>query len=164
MVCTIHPNRQASSTCEICGQPYCEECLVEVNTKFYCKEHVSRLINPNPTPPNAYTHPYQTHNPHNTYNPGQHYAPRPTVNIYNAHHGTGYYGPIPGYYPYKNRVVALLLCIFLGWGGIHRFYVGKIASGLLYMFTGGFFGIGYVIDILQLIFGSFRDSNGLPLI
>ena len=160
MVCTIHPNRQASSTCEICAQPYCEECLVEVSGKFYCKEHVATLIRPNPAPREAYYRPHQPHGLHNQgyYTP----TPPPHVNIYNSHYNAGYYGH--EYYPYKNRVIALLLCIFLGVGGIHRFYVGKIGTGLLYLFTGGLFGIGWFVDILCLIFGSFRDRNGFPLV
>ena len=152
MVCTIHPNRQASSTCEICGQPYCEECLVEVNGKFYCKEHVSILINSIPS------HGQNPYGYNNGYNQSYYNAP-PNVNVYN-----GYYNMGPGHYNYKNRVLALILCIFFGMGGIHRFYVGKIGTGILYLFTGGLFGIGWLVDIICLIFGSFRDRNGLPLI
>lgn len=47
--------------------------------------------------------------------------------------------------------------------GLHRFYVGKIGSGLLYLFTGGFCGIGWIIDILLILTGSFKDSTNLPL-
>jgi len=155
MVCNIHPNRQASSTCEICGQPYCEECLVEVSGKFYCKEHVAELIGHAPRGPH-----YRPYRPHGAYNP-RHYNNQPNINIYNGHYNPGYYGR--GYYFYKDRVVALLLCIFLGWGGIHRFYVGKIGTGLLYLFTGGLFGFGWLIDVIRLAVGSFRDVNGYPL-
>ncbi|MBQ3755018.1 MAG: TM2 domain-containing protein, partial [Clostridia bacterium] len=37
----------------------------------------------------------------------------------------------------KSRLVATLLCFFLGGLGIHRFYVGKVGTGILYLFTGG---------------------------
>lgn len=60
----------------------------------------------------------------------------------------------------RSRWVAFFLCMFLGVIGVHRFYVGKIASGLLYLFTGGFFGVGYVVDLLAIALGSFRDANG----
>lgn len=63
----------------------------------------------------------------------------------------------------KNKMVALLLCIFLGWVGAHRFYVGKIGTGILYLFTAGLFGIGWVIDIILIVAGSFKDQFDLPL-
>jgi hypothetical protein len=66
-------------------------------------------------------------------------------------------------YPYKNKIVALILAIFLGGLGFHRFYVGKIGTGLLWLFTGGLFGIGWIIDIILIITGGFRDSAGMPL-
>ena len=43
----------------------------------------------------------------------------------------------------KSKKTALLLCIFLGWCGIHQFYVGRSKTGFIYMFTLGFFGIGW---------------------
>jgi len=60
----------------------------------------------------------------------------------------------------RNRLAALLLCIFLGYLGIHRFYVGKIGTGLLYLFTGGLFGIGVIVDIVMIAVGSFTDKSG----
>lgn len=51
----------------------------------------------------------------------------------------------------KNKWVALLLCVFLGWIGGHKFYEGKIGMGLLYFFTGGLFVVGAVIDFLVLL-------------
>lgn len=51
----------------------------------------------------------------------------------------------------KNKWVALLLCIFLGYFGVHRFYEGKILSGLLYLFTGGIGCVGWIIDIIILL-------------
>ena len=74
--------------------------------------------------------------------------------------------PNPGVVPgvsKKNKMVALLLCIFLGVLGVHRFYVGKIGTGLLYLFTGGLFGIGWIIDIILIAVGSFKDQFDLPL-
>ncbi len=63
----------------------------------------------------------------------------------------------------KSRGVALILVMLLGFLGIHRFYVGKVVSGLLYLFTGGFFFIGVVIDFLRILLGSFSDHQGKPL-
>lgn len=46
--------------------------------------------------------------------------------------------------------VTWCLLLFLGLFGIHRLYMGKIFTGILYMFTGGLFGIGYAYDALTL--------------
>lgn len=59
----------------------------------------------------------------------------------------------------KDKYVALPLCIFLGVIGVHRFYEGKIATGLLWLFTGGLFGLGWFIDLLILIFKKGRYYN-----
>ena len=52
----------------------------------------------------------------------------------------------------KNKWVALLLCIFLGYFGAHKFYEGKILLGIVYLFTFGLFGIGWFIDCILLLF------------
>ncbi len=46
--------------------------------------------------------------------------------------------------------LAWILLVFLGIFGIHRFYQGKILTGLLYLFTGGLLGVGLVYDLLTL--------------
>ena len=45
----------------------------------------------------------------------------------------------------KSKAVVLPLCIFLGVLGVHRYYVGKIGTGVIWTLTAGFFGIGYVV-------------------
>lgn len=52
----------------------------------------------------------------------------------------------------KNKWVSLILCIFLGWIGAHKFYEGKVGMGILYLFTFGLFGIGWIVDIISIIF------------
>ena len=52
----------------------------------------------------------------------------------------------------KNKWVALILCLLLGFFGAHKFYEGKIGMGILYLFTGGLFCIGVVIDFFSLLF------------
>lgn len=62
----------------------------------------------------------------------------------NRNISTGYIGKP------KNKWVSLLLCIFTVCG--HKFYEGKIGMGIVYLLTGGLFGIGWFIDIISLIF------------
>jgi len=55
------------------------------------------------------------------------------------------------YHPGRvDHSVTWCLLLFLGLFGIHRLYMGKIITGILYMFTGGLFGIGYAYDALTL--------------
>jgi TM2 domain-containing membrane protein YozV len=60
----------------------------------------------------------------------------------------------------KNGVVCALLCFFVGTLGIHRFYVGKIGTGVLMLITLGGFGIWVLIDFIMIIVGSFTDASG----
>lgn len=60
----------------------------------------------------------------------------------------------------KNKWVAFLLCLFLGVLGGHRFYVGKIGTGIIWLFTLGIGGFGALIDLIVILIGGFRDANG----
>lgn len=51
----------------------------------------------------------------------------------------------------KNKWVAFLLCLFLGYVGAHKFYEGKVGMGILYLFTFGLLGIGWIIDCIVLL-------------
>ena len=65
--------------------------------------------------------------------------------------------------PLKRRWVAFWLCFFFGGIGIHKFYLGKTGMGILYLFTGGLLGIGWLIDLISLLFGNARDRWGRRL-
>lgn len=65
---------------------------------------------------------------------------------------------------YKDKNVALILCILGGELGLHHFYVGNISKGILYFCTFGLFGFGWFIDIFKILFGFFTDRYGMPLI
>jgi TM2 domain-containing membrane protein YozV len=60
----------------------------------------------------------------------------------------------------KTRLVALLLCFFVGVLGVHRFYVGKIGTGVAMILTFGGLGIWALIDLIMIICGAFKDSEG----
>lgn len=63
----------------------------------------------------------------------------------------------------KSRWTAFFLCLLGGWLGLHRFYLGKIWSGILWAFTAGFFFFGWGIDLLLLLFNASSDKWGRPL-
>lgn len=64
----------------------------------------------------------------------------------------------------KEWMPTLLLCIFLGVVGAHRFYVGKIGTGILWLLTGGLFGVGLLFDLYKVITSSFEDKEGKVII
>ena len=64
----------------------------------------------------------------------------------------------------RSRLAAFLLCFFLGILGIHRFYVGKIGTGILSLITLGGLGIWATIDAIMILAGSFRDKQGRRLV
>lgn len=63
----------------------------------------------------------------------------------------------------KKKATALLLCLFGGFLGLHLFYVGRIGKGILYLLTCGLFAIGWLIDFVSLLLGTFSDNVGAPL-
>ena len=60
----------------------------------------------------------------------------------------------------RSRAVALVLGLVLGVFGAHRFYVGKIGTGLLMLCTAGGLGIWYLVDNIMIASGGFRDAEG----
>jgi TM2 domain-containing membrane protein YozV len=63
----------------------------------------------------------------------------------------------------KGFVPVLLLCFFVGILGVHRFYVGKIGTGILQLITFGGFGIWTMVDFVMIAVGSFTDKEGRPI-
>ncbi|MCB1085126.1 MAG: TM2 domain-containing protein [Chlamydiia bacterium] len=63
----------------------------------------------------------------------------------------------------KNFVATLLLCFFLGTVGIHRFYTGKVGTGILMLITCGGFFIWQLIDLIFILCGQFKDKEGRPV-
>jgi TM2 domain-containing membrane protein YozV len=64
----------------------------------------------------------------------------------------------------KSKITTLLLCIFLGGLGVHRFYVGKVGTGIVWLLTLGVFGIGVLVDIIMIAMGKFKDKQGNLLV
>lgn len=149
MKCTNHPEIEADGMCVYCGKPFCKDCLIEVKGKFYCKDDIGNVIDDAKSSSSA----------------------TPIINITNSNESintntNNNTNAMPGMMiSPKNKTVALVLCIigFFGLAGLHRFYVGKMIGGLLYLFTWGLFGIGTIIDLISILSGSFRDRYGFVL-
>lgn len=147
MYCHDHMQQMAKGACVHCGRLFCADCLVEVDGKFFCKEHVRLLFRDmGPTPPNPYEDkPYD-----------ERYCGPPLPAVYVE--VDNLYG-----YSKHNRLLALILCLFFGLAGFHRFYVGKIGTGIVWLLSGGLLGIGWIMDLLAIICGFFRDVYGRKL-
>lgn len=51
-----------------------------------------------------------------------------------------------------DKYLSIFFCVFFGWAGVHRFYEGKIITGAIWLTTCGLFGVGWLVDLVLLIF------------
>ena len=59
----------------------------------------------------------------------------------------------------RKKITAIILCVLLGWLGIHHFYQEHFFRGVLYLLTYGLFGIGIIIDLIILIVKPIENFN-----
>lgn len=61
----------------------------------------------------------------------------------------------------RDKGITTVLCVigFIAIAGLHRFYVGKIGTGILWLITGGFFLIGTIVDLVKICRNTFTDKN-----
>ena len=71
---------------------------------------------------------------------------------------------IPQSYQPKKKWTTFFLCLFLGPLGFHRFYVGKIGTGILWCCSAGVLCLGWIFDLVCILTGRFTDKYGLSLI
>lgn len=145
MKCYNHPERDAQGACVYCGKLFCNECLVEANGKMYCKADIGTVLKEAKDEAAA----------------SKVSTPNIIINNSNQNTNTNTVGNMN--YPYKSKLIALLLCFFLGYLGLHRFYAGKIGTGIIWLLTAGLLGIGWIVDFFIILFGGFRDKAGMPL-
>jgi len=74
---------------------------------------------------------------------------QPPITIVNTNTNTNMNAAMMG--RMRNKWTALILCFFLGYLGVHKFYEGKAGMGILYIFTLGLFGIGVLVDLITLL-------------
>ena len=114
--------RDGLKFCQHCGQPIDKECVVCPK----CGKQVAQLK-----------------------------QEQPQIIINNANNNTNTNVNrvgVGGYGRPKNKWAAFFLCLFLGFFGAHKFYEGKVGMGILYLFTLGLFGIGWLIDLIAILF------------
>ena len=59
-----------------------------------------------------------------------------------------------------SKTAAILITFFFGVFGVHRFMTGKIGTGILWLISGGVFGIGWLVDFIKVCMGKYTDKNG----
>jgi hypothetical protein len=152
MYCHLHSQEPAKGACVHCGKLFCSDCLVEVDSKYFCKEHVKLLFMGSAGNDRHYSNPYDE-KPYD-----ERYCGAPIPTVYVQEQDAPY-----GYSPYS-KAVAFILCLPpFGLAGFHRFYVRKTDTGLVWLCSLGLLGLGWLYDMTALSCGFFKDAYGRKL-
>jgi hypothetical protein len=65
----------------------------------------------------------------------------------------------PGTISPRNRDIVILLNFFTGFLGAHRFYLGKIGTGILMVVTMGGLGVWVIVDFFISVYGNYTDAE-----
>ena len=136
MKCYYHNDKEVVAACTECGRFICDSCKVNINGKAVCKTCIESGV-------------FEL-------NSGYKY----NKNNYNRINKQGYNNYYAGKSTQKSWLVTLLLCLFVGTLGVHRFYVGKIGTGILQLLTFGGFGIWTLVDFILIACKKFTDAKG----
>lgn len=131
----------------------------------YCGDEQPVQQAPAPAANLQQTQPVQSTQPiviNNIITPQNDNPPVPSANTAPQYNAAAYQTPIN--VSNKSKNVDLVLCIFLGYFGIHKFYEGKIFWGIVYFFTYGICGIGWIVDIIRIACGAATDKQGRKII
>lgn len=139
MNCSLHSGKEATGVCVLCGKFYCADCLIEIEGRMYCKNDVGKLVQSSQDKTRI--------------------AAVPSILIQNVAQPNA----IVINYRYKKKTTALILAILFGWLGVHRFYVDKSGTGLLWALSAGCFLIGWIVDIVLIASDGFLDKAGFEL-
>ena len=63
----------------------------------------------------------------------------------------------------KSKTTTAILCLFLGYLGVHRFYTGHTTVGIIQLLTGGGLGIWALWDFIQILRNRYADADGRML-
>ena len=160
MKCFNHATVDAIGTCVGCGKFICETCKTEYKNKFYCKTCLSGLLEETEKKSEHEKSKWEER----AWDAKDKGNTNIVLNASSSSSASASAGGVGGQFDAntssQSKMTILLVAIFFGWAGAHRFMVGKVMSGLLYLFTAGLGGIGWLYDILKIVTNSFQDAEG----
>lgn len=113
--CKNHPERESAGMCVACGKPFCEDCLVDIKNKYFCKPCIAERLRRIEERKKAAEQEMEMQQSQPSPEPAR-------VIVEN----------IPQH-PAKKKSTTLLLWLFLGGFGAHRFYTGHVLTGFVYI-------------------------------